>query len=193
MTTEVEALPTADGTNATYNVLPSSGTLRWPMLDDPAAGGDGDATNVSTPEDQETRYCRVIGDDISLPDGAVITAVRVKALCRTMQGFTSVWSGMNFLVRINGADYLQPSIFEVNSATYAEFYREMTVNPATSLAWTLAAINTMQWGFYAISGKEFIEGTWEWAYFLCTRCWLEVDYTVPAVGKPAGDGLTFWA
>lgn len=117
-----------------------------------------------------------IDNPTDISSGDTINEVRVNIGLRNLD---PPQTSFEVVVRVGSTNYAHPTSILNTSQTYADFTRTFTVNPATSAAWTLSDIESLQVGIKKTTGM----GT-PWRFME-----IEVDYTA---GGPSGPIYKVW-
>lgn len=129
-------LPVADGN---YTGFSSTGcTADWQCIDDPVGSPDDTTTRLSTASSPARQS--VILD--AFTQGGIINSVTIHF--RVFQG-AAVSTGLAFL-RIGSTDYDGAGQVLPNDAAYHDYSQVWALNPATSAAWTYAALAALEAG-----------------------------------------------
>ena len=117
-------------------------------------------------------------DSTDIASGDTINQIKVTVALRNLDPPTTTFE---VILRIGSTNYAHPTAISLTSQTYVNFERVFTTNPATSSAWTLSDINSLQAGI----SKTSSNGS-PWRYLE-----VEVDYTAGGGGTNSNFFLLF--
>ena len=135
--THKHGLPTADGYHINYSC--STGIVGYALVDDGIIKFDSSDYIYGTGAGEAS-----FTSSATLPAKAQPLAVGVECMAKLI-GATA--GSLTFFVRISGTDYEDSTPQTLDDATrYIRFRNEWSINPATSLPWTVAEIEAVEFG-----------------------------------------------
>lgn len=168
---------------------PDDGEDHYTKVDDPPASPDDDDTYIRTSDSDDDFEYEFYTFDITLPEDAIIDSVTLYARGRSEDGDHK---GTFCLMQKCPHEYKQwKGTFP--EETYTTYSETKTTNPCTAAAWTRDDVLNLKAGVLGIT-KEWMSmenAHFEYAPVRCTQVYIAVEYHLPAVKEPVGDGLTF--
>lgn len=146
-------------------------TFHWDKVDE--ADSDGDTTYVYTGADQPNHERDLYALPAHSEGSGTINSVKVCALVRSV----SQYSYGTLSLRTHSVTYDAFSIS--TSTTYTLQSHTWTENPNTEAAWTWDEIDALEIGLQLSSTIGAYEAR-------CTQVYVEIDYTLVAVGRSFG-------
>jgi hypothetical protein len=142
---------------------------------DEEGANDGDTTRLYTPTaGNEATFTIQNSADIGASD--TINSITVHAVNRSLDPVSNTFK---IGVRIGSTNYWGDTKDTDPSTSYIDFSQEWTTNPATSSAWTLSELDSLQIGIQKGNAVGMA----------CTQMYVEVDYTAGG-GTDANDERT---
>lgn len=170
-------IPTGDGATAQHSVL--SGTTRWEMVDDNAAGDPVGAA------DDDTSYIYRTANNATTTftcSAFSISASAIEKVSVTYRRQNATGSSFDrAILTVNGVGYEDTS--QATPSAYGDRTRDWTTNPGTLAAWTEADVNGT--GPVPIQGfgvRNIATADGEWR---CTQVYMTVTYTESVGGGGA--------